>query len=246
MLSYRQTNFSTEVVMLDSLPDPQWNSVCSLFAELIGTETYASGFQTMQLKMLSHDVAEVSVAHHTIALRLRSFYFDTLCECVFAAYQDVQEVRVTVRETLAKPMQQKPKVTENTTPRHTPPAVYVQVPEAFTTSDWHAWIASLGVTVDRKIKIERIIEETCRYFRIPVREFYETTKSRRRDEVFLRQIMMYLANKHSRLPMPRIARELGKKDHTTVMHGVGRITRLLSENSNVRANVETIEKALCT
>ena len=43
---------------------------------------------------------------------------------------------------------------------------------------------------------------------------------------------------------PEIGIEVGGKDHTTVIHGVKKVSRLLSEDQKFRKHVEDIEEKL--
>lgn len=50
---------------------------------------------------------------------------------------------------------------------------------------------------------------------------------RSRDLARPRQVVMWLAKKHTRYSLPTIGRAIGNRDHTTVMHAVRRIASLL-------------------
>lgn len=59
-----------------------------------------------------------------------------------------------------------------------------------------------------------------------------------------RQILMYLLRTDLKVPLMEIGRFLGDRDHTTVMHGVEKITKLLSESEDLRVNLMGIRKKL--
>jgi chromosomal replication initiator protein len=50
-----------------------------------------------------------------------------------------------------------------------------------------------------------------------------------------RQIAMWAASRATRASLPAIGRDIGDRDHTTVMHGIRTIERLRREQSSLRA-----------
>ena len=66
------------------------------------------------------------------------------------------------------------------------------------------------------------------------------SKSRERSVTTARQVAMYLSRHHTSASLAQIGRFLGNRDHTTVIHGVERITRLVSTDSRLQATAEAI------
>ena len=66
------------------------------------------------------------------------------------------------------------------------------------------------------------------------------SKSRERSITTARQVAMYLARHHTGGSLAEIGRSLGNRDHTTVLHGVQRITGLISTDSRLQAAAEAI------
>ena len=66
------------------------------------------------------------------------------------------------------------------------------------------------------------------------------SKSRERSLTTARQVAMYLARHHTSGSLAEIGRSLGNRDHTTVLHGVQRITGLISTDSRLQAAAEAI------
>ena len=62
--------------------------------------------------------------------------------------------------------------------------------------------------------------------------------------VWPRQIMMYLLRHEMNLSYPIIGRELGKKDHTTVMHGVQKIEKEIGINDDLKKELTMIKEKL--
>ncbi len=56
-----------------------------------------------------------------------------------------------------------------------------------------------------------------------------------------RQVVMYLARKHTRHSLEEIGGYLGGRDHTTIMHGANKIADLIKEDSMFAAELERVE-----
>ena len=62
--------------------------------------------------------------------------------------------------------------------------------------------------------------------------------------VLPRQITMYLCRELTDTSLVNIGKLLGKKDHTTVMHGVNKITEELKTNPELQNKVDVIKKKI--
>jgi len=69
-------------------------------------------------------------------------------------------------------------------------------------------------------------------------------KSRRAELVRARHIAMYLLNKDLKLTLVQTGSLLGGRDHTTVMHGVEKISKMFDINQGVREQVMAIRNEL--
>ncbi len=67
-----------------------------------------------------------------------------------------------------------------------------------------------------------------------------TGASRRRPLVTARQVSMYVFRELTDLSYPAIGREFGDRDHTTVIHAVEKITRLMAERREIYDQVSTL------
>lgn len=92
------------------------------------------------------------------------------------------------------------------------------------------------------VTARQIIDKTARHFQIDAREIV----SAKRDKhiVVPRQIAMYLLRSELHLSFPKIAGELGRKDHTTAIHSVEKIEKALKLDTMVREQVEEIREKL--
>ena len=79
-----------------------------------------------------------------------------------------------------------------------------------------------SVKIEKKpITIDLILEKVCGYFNIEKEEIF--TKSRKQNIVQVRQVAMYLAQKHTELSSARIGAFIGNRNHATVLHLEGLI-----------------------
>jgi chromosomal replication initiator protein len=69
-------------------------------------------------------------------------------------------------------------------------------------------------------------------------------KSRQRPLVTGRQIAMYVFREQTDLSYPGIARIFGGRDHTTVIHAVEKIQRLMSERKQIYDQVTDLVQRL--
>ena len=77
------------------------------------------------------------------------------------------------------------------------------------------------------IRPDELIKSVCSFYNVKPTQL----KGIKRDAFLVkaRQICMYLLKKELHLPLVEIGNLLGGRDHTTVMHGCGKIERLLME-----------------
>lgn len=89
---------------------------------------------------------------------------------------------------------------------------------------------------------KQIIDRTAKYFQISTAEMC----SAKRDKhiVLPRQIAMYLLRSELHLSFPKIAGELGRKDHTTAIHSVEKIEKAIKLDFSVREHVGEIKERL--
>ena len=74
----------------------------------------------------------------------------------------------------------------------------------------------------------------------------EDITSKRRNSEFVqpRQVVMYLCNKYMDMSLANIGKILGKKDHTTVIHGIKKVNAELEINEEFKNKVEIITKKI--
>jgi chromosomal replication initiator protein len=83
----------------------------------------------------------------------------------------------------------------------------------------------------KQISIERIQELVCERFSVTHAEL--TGERRSQSIVYPRQVAMYLARELTDSSLPKIGKEFGGRDHTTVIHATSKIARLIREDRSV-------------
>ncbi|QJU04642.1 chromosomal replication initiator protein DnaA [Candidatus Saccharibacteria bacterium oral taxon 488] len=92
------------------------------------------------------------------------------------------------------------------------------------------------------ITAKQIIDKTARHFGVEVKDVC----SPRRDKYIMqpRQIAMYLLRSELKMSFPKIAQELGRKDHTTAIHSVDKISKEMLISINIREQINDIRDKL--
>ncbi len=102
----------------------------------------------------------------------------------------------------------------------------------------------LGISKSRPkhLSAKQIIERTARHFQIPIEDMLGPKRDK--DIVYPRQIAMFMLREELHLSFPKIAHELGRKDHTTAIHSVSKITKESEQDASVRMTIAEIKEHL--
>jgi chromosomal replication initiator protein len=87
-----------------------------------------------------------------------------------------------------------------------------------------------------------IIEKTASYFDLLPADIIGSKRDK--EIVVPRQIAMYLMRSELNLSYPKIAAEIGKRDHTTAIHSVRKIEKLLELEDELRSEVNRIKERI--
>ncbi len=96
--------------------------------------------------------------------------------------------------------------------------------------------------INREITVDMIQKIVCEYFKLKPEEL--KAKTRRREIVQPRQIIMYFAKKYTKAPLQTIGAMCGGKDHSTVLHACRNIEDLKQTDKQIRVYLEDIDKKL--
>lgn len=103
-------------------------------------------------------------------------------------------------------------------------------------------LLNVSRTRPKHLSAKQIIERTARHFQIPIEDI--VGPKRDKDIVVPRQIAMYMLRNELKLSFPKIARELGRKDHTTAIHSVDKIDREVQTDAALRMAISEIREHL--
>lgn len=92
------------------------------------------------------------------------------------------------------------------------------------------------------LSAKQIIDKTAKYFSLSTTDI--CSAQRDKHIVTPRQIAMYLLRSELHLSFPRIANELGRKDHTTAIHSVEKIEKSIKLDFAIREQVAEIRERL--
>lgn len=91
------------------------------------------------------------------------------------------------------------------------------------------------------LTIDEILEKVCTHFSVSTAAVH--SRSRKQDIVLARQVSMYLAQKHTKMPASRIGKIIGGRDHSTVLHSCSQIEQRLKRDKGFTAELSNIESA---
>jgi chromosomal replication initiator protein len=103
-------------------------------------------------------------------------------------------------------------------------------------------LINVNKTRPKHLSAKQIIERTARHFQIPFEDI--VGPKRDKDIVVPRQVAMYILRNELKLSYPKIARELGRKDHTTAIHSVDKIDREAHADASLRMAISEIREHL--
>jgi chromosomal replication initiator protein len=99
-----------------------------------------------------------------------------------------------------------------------------------------------SVIPKRIVKPKEIIRAVALHYSLKINQL--TGPKRDRPIVVPRQILMYLLRTELDTSLVEIGRLLGGRDHTTVIHGVDKVTKLLPKSEDLRVDIAGIKKRL--
>ena len=110
--------------------------------------------------------------------------------------------------------------------------------------DIHVAEALFSGSVNRPkhITAKQILEQTARYYSLDMEDIL--SPKRDKEIVVPRQIAMHLLRSELKLSFPKIARECGRKDHTTAIHAVDKISKELAIDPQLRQQMVELKGRL--
>lgn len=94
----------------------------------------------------------------------------------------------------------------------------------------------------QNITPDLIIKVVAEYFFVSVSDLLSTKRSQ--EIVYPRQVVMYLCRTLTDVSLGVIGKKLGKRDHSTVLHGYEKIQKLVDKNPEVKNDIEELKKKI--
>lgn len=94
----------------------------------------------------------------------------------------------------------------------------------------------------KEITPSYIIEVVAEHFGISPEDI--ASRKRTAELVQPRQVVMYLCRQLTEASLQNIAKAIGKKDHTTVLHGIEKITEKMENDEELKNKVDIIKKKI--
>lgn len=102
----------------------------------------------------------------------------------------------------------------------------------------------LSRSKNRTIKIQEVLDAVSIFFDIRIKDLL--SPKRNKEIVLPRQIIMYLLRENLHLSFPQIAKALGGRDHTTIMHGYRKMKNLIKEKDTLRHDIDAVKDKIYT
>ncbi len=103
-------------------------------------------------------------------------------------------------------------------------------------------LLSANKTRPKHLSARQVVERVSKHFQISLEDILGPKRDK--DIVVPRQIAMYILRSELHLSFPKIARELGRKDHTTAIHSVEKVEKELTFDAIIRQHVSEIKERL--
>ncbi|MEM7397892.1 MAG: chromosomal replication initiator protein DnaA [Pseudomonadota bacterium] len=94
----------------------------------------------------------------------------------------------------------------------------------------------------RRVRIDDILRTVSKHYGVNRSDLL--SGRRNRSIVRPRQIGMYLAKLLTSRSLPEIGRRFGNRDHTTVLHAIRKIEQLMSDDGQLREEIELLKRLL--
>jgi len=94
----------------------------------------------------------------------------------------------------------------------------------------------------KMVPVESVVKTVANYYNVDSETIYK--KTRKKEIVRPRQLIMYILREDYNTPYPTIGQKLGGRDHTTVIHSYEKIKRELKEGGSLNQEIEHLRSML--
>ena len=99
-----------------------------------------------------------------------------------------------------------------------------------------------NVRPQRGVSVDEVVKRVAQYYEVSEKTIVE--KTRKKEVVKPRQVIMYLLREEFNVSFPTIGEKLGGRDHTTVIHSCEKIKRELLHNASLEQEIDHIRSLL--
>ena len=99
-----------------------------------------------------------------------------------------------------------------------------------------------NVKPNRGVSVDEVVRRIAGYYEIAEKSIYE--KTRKKEVVKPRQIIMYILREEFNVSYPSIGEKLGGRDHTTVIHSCEKIKEEIKSNSSLEQELDHIRSLI--
>jgi len=103
-------------------------------------------------------------------------------------------------------------------------------------------LRDLALAGERRVTVDEIQKTVARRFNVKVADI--VSKRRTQSVVRPRHVAMYLAKTLTTRSLPDIGRRFGKRDHSTVIHAVRKISDLIEAGDPIRDEIESLAREI--
>ncbi|MBI3952669.1 MAG: chromosomal replication initiator protein DnaA [Candidatus Doudnabacteria bacterium] len=94
----------------------------------------------------------------------------------------------------------------------------------------------------RGVSAKKIIEVVADFYNVTIEDLLK--QSRKKEYVHPRQIAMYIIRKELETSLPSIGEFFGGRDHTTVIHAIDKIDRIIKDRNGLKQEIDLIKDRL--
>ena len=99
-----------------------------------------------------------------------------------------------------------------------------------------------NVKPKKHLAIEEIVKMIAEFYSLEPGKIYD--KTRKKEIVYVRQIVMYILREYFNISYPAIGKEIGGREHTTVIHSYEKVQEHLKDDPNLQQEIDQLRAIL--
>jgi chromosomal replication initiator protein len=121
-------------------------------------------------------------------------------------------------------------------------SIYYKTTGNLTANDVRTILGDKIILRKKKVNPLDIMNCVCDHLQIELKDV--KSSKRNYDIALARQLCMFLLKDILKLQLIKIARHVGRKDHTTVMHGISKVEKMINDDIEVSRMVSEIKSKI--